>query len=110
MRFDKPCAYVKGAMEHFREHMAVGDYMAEEGRSEMMNACCVRACSSLLQWGRAHVSAEISSYPPREHSWDWCMLSAGLGEGTAEGVELGGGLDAHTDELRLVHDPQAVIV
>jgi hypothetical protein len=35
VRFDRPCAYVKGAVEYFREHMAVGDYMGQEGRSEM---------------------------------------------------------------------------
>ena len=35
VRFDRPCAFVKGAVEYFREHMALGDYMGQEGRSEM---------------------------------------------------------------------------
>ena len=35
VRFDKPCAFVKGAMDYFREHMAVGDYLSQEGQSEM---------------------------------------------------------------------------
>ena len=35
VRFDKPCAFVKGAVEYFREHMALGDYMSEKGQSEM---------------------------------------------------------------------------
>ena len=35
VRFDKPCAFVKGAVEYFREHMALGDYMTQKGQSEM---------------------------------------------------------------------------
>ena len=35
VRFDKPCLVVKGAVEYFREHMALGDYLTEEGRVEM---------------------------------------------------------------------------
>jgi conjugative relaxase-like TrwC/TraI family protein len=35
VRFDKPCVVVKGAVEYFREHMAVGDYLTHEGRVEM---------------------------------------------------------------------------
>ena len=35
VRFDKPCVVVKGAVEYFREHMALGDYLTEEGRAEM---------------------------------------------------------------------------
>lgn len=35
VRFDKPCVAVKGAVEYFREHMKVGDYLTEEGRVEM---------------------------------------------------------------------------
>lgn len=51
VRFDKPCSVVKGAVEYFREHMALGDYLTEEGRAEMtwvgegakmlgMTGCC----------------------------------------------------------------------
>jgi conjugative relaxase-like TrwC/TraI family protein len=35
VRFDKPCILVAGAVEYFREHMAVGDYLTEEGKAEM---------------------------------------------------------------------------
>ena len=35
VRFDKPCVVVKGAVEYFREHMALGDYLTQEGRAEM---------------------------------------------------------------------------
>ncbi len=35
VRFDKPCVVVKGAVEYFREHMVVGDYLTEEGKAEM---------------------------------------------------------------------------
>jgi conjugative relaxase-like TrwC/TraI family protein len=35
VRFDNPCIRVAGAVEYFREHMAVGDYLTQEGRSEM---------------------------------------------------------------------------
>lgn len=35
VRFDKPCMSLKGAVEYFREHLKVGDYLVEEGRSEM---------------------------------------------------------------------------
>lgn len=35
VRFDQPCVLVSGAVEYFREHMAVGDYLTEQGKSEM---------------------------------------------------------------------------
>jgi conjugative relaxase-like TrwC/TraI family protein len=35
VRFDKPCIRVAGAVEYFREHMVVGDYLTQDGRSEM---------------------------------------------------------------------------
>ena len=35
VRFDKPCVLVSGAVEYFREHMAVGDYLTQEGQAEM---------------------------------------------------------------------------
>lgn len=35
VRFDKPCSAVKGAVEYFREHMALGDYLTQQGQSEM---------------------------------------------------------------------------
>ena len=35
VRFDKPCVLVSGAVEYFREHMVVGDYLTQEGRAEM---------------------------------------------------------------------------
>jgi len=35
VRFDKPCVLVKGAVEYFREHMALGDYLTQEGQTEM---------------------------------------------------------------------------
>ena len=35
VRFDKPCTLVNGAVEYFRGHMKVGDYLTEEGRVEM---------------------------------------------------------------------------
>lgn len=35
VRFDKPCIVVAGAVEYFREHMAIGDYLAQEGTAEM---------------------------------------------------------------------------
>ena len=35
VRFDKPCVLVNGAVEYFREHMAVGDYLTQEGKVEM---------------------------------------------------------------------------
>jgi conjugative relaxase-like TrwC/TraI family protein len=35
VRFDKPCLVVNGAVEYFREHMAVGDYLTQEGKVEM---------------------------------------------------------------------------
>ena len=34
VRFDKPCVLVKGAVEYFREHMALGDYLTQEGQVE----------------------------------------------------------------------------
>ena len=35
VRFDQPCFAVKGAVEYFRGHMALGDYMTQDGRAEM---------------------------------------------------------------------------
>lgn len=35
VRFDKPCVLVSGAVEYFREHMAVGDYLTQQGEVEM---------------------------------------------------------------------------
>ena len=35
VRFDKPCLVVKGAVEYFREHMALGDYLTQEGQAQM---------------------------------------------------------------------------
>lgn len=35
VRFDKPCVVVAGAVEYFREHMVVGDYLTESGKAEM---------------------------------------------------------------------------
>jgi len=35
VRFDKPCVLVSGAVEYFREHMVVGDYLTQEGQAEM---------------------------------------------------------------------------
>ncbi|MEX2045417.1 MAG: MobF family relaxase, partial [Opitutus sp.] len=35
VRFDKPCVLARGAVEYFREHMAVGDYLTQEGKVEM---------------------------------------------------------------------------
>jgi conjugative relaxase-like TrwC/TraI family protein len=35
VRFDQPCYAVKGAVEYFREHMALGDYLSQHGRAEM---------------------------------------------------------------------------
>lgn len=35
IRFDKPCVMIVGAVGYFREHMAVGDYLSQEGKAEM---------------------------------------------------------------------------
>lgn len=35
VRFDQPCVLVSGAVEYFREHMAVGDYLTQAGKSQM---------------------------------------------------------------------------
>lgn len=35
VRFDKPCVQVTGAVEYFREHLAIGDYLSQEGQAEM---------------------------------------------------------------------------
>jgi len=35
IRFDKPCLLVSGAVEYFREHMQLGDYLSVEGQVEM---------------------------------------------------------------------------
>lgn len=35
VRFDKPCIVVAGAVDYFREHMAVGDYLTEAGQTVM---------------------------------------------------------------------------
>lgn len=36
VRFDRPCLVAKGAVEYFREHMVVGDYLTQEGKAEMV--------------------------------------------------------------------------
>lgn len=35
VRFDKPCHALHGAVEYFREHLRVGDYLTEQGKVEM---------------------------------------------------------------------------
>jgi conjugative relaxase-like TrwC/TraI family protein len=35
VRFDKPCLRVKGAVEYFREHMGIGDYLNQKGQAQM---------------------------------------------------------------------------
>ncbi|MFZ5497043.1 MAG: MobF family relaxase [Verrucomicrobiota bacterium] len=35
VRFDQPCEAVAGAVEYFREHLKIGDYLQEGGRVEM---------------------------------------------------------------------------
>ncbi len=35
VRFDKPCVQAAGAVEYFREHMAIGDYLSQDGQAEM---------------------------------------------------------------------------
>lgn len=35
VRFDKPCFQVAGAVEYFREHMQLGDYLTQTGQAEM---------------------------------------------------------------------------
>lgn len=35
VRFDQPCFEVKGAVTYFRAHLALGDYLTQEGQSEM---------------------------------------------------------------------------
>lgn len=35
VRFDKPCVRVDGAVNYFRQHLRVGDYLSEEGQAEM---------------------------------------------------------------------------
>jgi conjugative relaxase-like TrwC/TraI family protein len=35
VRFDKPCVLVTRAVEYYREHMVVGDYLTQEGQAEM---------------------------------------------------------------------------
>ena len=35
VRFDKPCIRVDGAVNYFRQHLRVGDYLSEEGQAEM---------------------------------------------------------------------------
>ncbi|MBI2497170.1 MAG: relaxase domain-containing protein, partial [Opitutae bacterium] len=36
VRFDKPCCRVSGAVEYFREHMEIGDYLDQGGRAELI--------------------------------------------------------------------------
>lgn len=36
VRFDKPCIRVDGAVNYFRQHLRVGDYLTEEGQAEMI--------------------------------------------------------------------------
>ncbi|MBL9219070.1 MAG: relaxase domain-containing protein [Opitutaceae bacterium] len=35
VRFDKPCCRVSGAVEYFREHMEIGDYLDQGGQAEL---------------------------------------------------------------------------
>ncbi|MEN9402037.1 MAG: hypothetical protein RL091_740 [Verrucomicrobiota bacterium] len=35
VRFDKPCCRVSGAVEYFREHMEIGDYLDQGGKAEL---------------------------------------------------------------------------
>jgi conjugative relaxase-like TrwC/TraI family protein len=35
VRFDKPCLRVKGAVEYFREHMGIGDYLNQGGQADL---------------------------------------------------------------------------
>lgn len=35
VRFDKPCCRVAGAVEYFREHMEIGDYLDQGGKAEL---------------------------------------------------------------------------
>ncbi len=61
VRFDKPCVNLSGAVEYFREHLKVGDYLTQEGRTEMTwfglgaeklglsGACDLEAFSRLCQ-------------------------------------------------------------
>lgn len=35
VRFDKPCKLASGAVDYFREHMEVGDYLTQGGSAEM---------------------------------------------------------------------------
>ncbi len=35
VRFDKPCVRVDAAVNYFRQHLRVGDYLSEEGQAEM---------------------------------------------------------------------------
>jgi len=36
VRFDKPCMNLAGAVEYFREHLKVGDYLTEDGQAPMV--------------------------------------------------------------------------
>jgi conjugative relaxase-like TrwC/TraI family protein len=36
VRFDKPCLTTSGALNYFAEHMTIGDYLSEAGKSEMV--------------------------------------------------------------------------
>ncbi len=36
VRFDRPCVRVDGAVNYFRQHLRVGDYLSEEGQAEMV--------------------------------------------------------------------------
>jgi conjugative relaxase-like TrwC/TraI family protein len=35
VRFDKPCCRISGAVEYFREHMEIGDYLDQGGKAEL---------------------------------------------------------------------------
>lgn len=35
VRFDKPCCRVAGAVEYFREHMEIGDYLEQGGKAKL---------------------------------------------------------------------------
>ena len=35
VRFDRPCIRAKDAVNYFRQHLRVGDYLSEDGQAEM---------------------------------------------------------------------------
>lgn len=58
VRFDKPCVQLAGALDYFREHLAVGDYLSESGSAQMLwvgrgaKQLSLRGQSSLEQFTR----------------------------------------------------------